>query len=331
MEMFNVHRRDIMNFDNYMDLKKPGFGGPNSAKAFRDNSGKKVNRDPRLAEYQRVVNRDPAFSHPVYDPTYKAMTHDLVYKQEKKKPFTYADPYHTGIPVINVAEGKCAPSFDSFINEGWFSDDSYDHEESEKLRREMEEEEARHQDWKREEREKSWNDYNPLADSDDEFSDWDEYGANPMMGGNETRIACRNEDKAEDILLDMKIDWDGWDEAPVGNGKSFTKDGDIVAYFDDSVRPHQLVILPEAETMSDEEYNRVMATDSEMPEEEEEEEESNLLSGDEDDEVEEYENEEEEEEEDEEKIMSPKKSNDIKDIERLLKSFETEEDEEDEY
>ena len=269
--MFNVHRRDIMDFDNYMDLKKPGFGGPNSAKALRDNSGKKVNKDPRLAEYQRVVSRDPAFSHPVYDPTYKAMTHDLVYKQEKKKPFTYTDPYHTGIPVVNVAEGKCAPSFNSFINE-------------------MQ----------------------------------DEYGANPM-GGNETRIACRNEEKAEDILLDMKVDWDGWDEAPTGTGKSFTKDGDIVAYFDDSVRPHQLVILPEAESMSDEEYGKIMKPDAEMPMDDEEEEVEDTYYKEEEDGSEE----EEEEYEEAPKAMT-KSSKSIDDIERMLKSFETEEDEEEE-
>jgi hypothetical protein len=307
MEMFNVHRRDIMDFDNYMDLKKPGFGGPSSAKAFRDNSGKKVNKDPRLAEYQRVVNRDPAFSHPVYDPTYKAMTHDLVYKQEKKKPFTYADPYHTGIPVIDVTEGKCAPSFNSFISESYFDEEQYfSPEENEKT-----------------EDSQDWNNFLGSEES---------YGANPMMGGNETRVACRNEEKAEDILLDMKIDWDGWDEAPVGGGKSFTKDGDIVAYFDDSVRPHQLVILPEAETMADEEYNKIMQPDAEMPmddEEEEEEdeyykedeEESDLLSGDEDDDRE-Y----------EEAPKAEKKSSDVKDLERILKSFETEEeDEDDEY
>ena len=39
MEMFDAHRRDILNFDNYMDLKKPGFGGPNSAMALRDGKG----------------------------------------------------------------------------------------------------------------------------------------------------------------------------------------------------------------------------------------------------------------------------------------------------
>jgi hypothetical protein len=119
MEMFDTHRRDILNFDNYMDLKKPGFGGPASAMALRDGKGKMVNNKPKLAGFQRTVERDPAFSHPVYDPTYKAMTGDLVYKQEGKKAFTY-DDQRTGIPVVQMdplKEGKAYSSFQIFINE----------------------------------------------------------------------------------------------------------------------------------------------------------------------------------------------------------------------
>lgn len=119
MEMFDTHRRDILNFDNYIDLKKPGFGGPASAMPLRDGKGKIVNDKPKLAGFQRTVERDPAFSHPVYDPTYKAMTGDLVYKQEGKKPFTY-DDQRTGIPVVQMdplKEGKAFSSFQRFINE----------------------------------------------------------------------------------------------------------------------------------------------------------------------------------------------------------------------
>ena len=122
MEMFDVHRRDILNFDNYMDLKKPGFGGPNSAKLYRDAKGNKVNKEPKLAGFQRTVERDPIFAGKHYDSTYKAMTHDLVYKQEKKKPVEYRDPYITAIPVTNIAmkEGKSCPTFSSFVNEMYY-------------------------------------------------------------------------------------------------------------------------------------------------------------------------------------------------------------------
>lgn len=260
--MFNVHRRDIINFDNYMDLKKPGFGGPSSAKLFKDNSGKRVNKDPRLKEYQRVVERDPIFSHPVYNSTYKAMSHDVVYKQEKKKPYTYPDPYKVGIPIVDITEGKCVSSFERFINES-------------------------------------------------------SYGMNPM---GEKRVPCRNEDKAEDILLDMRIDWDGWDEAPVGNGKSFTKDGDIVAYFDDSVRPHELVILPDAELMPEEEYNRVIGSENEEEEKEEEEEiEDTYFKPEKEDDT--YFKPEKE-------FEAPKSAKSVRDIEQMLRDLEDEEDEE---
>ena len=128
MEMFDTHRRDILNFDNYMDLKKPGFGGPASATALRDGKCKLTNTKPRLAGFQRTVERDPAFSHPVYDPTYKAMTNDLVYKQEGKKAFNY-DNTRTGIPVVEIdplKEGKAFLSFQRFINEDekelWYLD-----------------------------------------------------------------------------------------------------------------------------------------------------------------------------------------------------------------
>lgn len=128
MEMFDTHRRDILNFDNYMDLKKPGFGGPSSAMALRDAKGKIVNDKPKLAGFQRTVERDPAFSHPVYDPTYKAMTGDLVYKQEGKKAFKY-DDQRSGIPVVQmnpIKEGKAYSSFQKFINE---SDEDMDETE----------------------------------------------------------------------------------------------------------------------------------------------------------------------------------------------------------
>lgn len=131
MEMFDTHRRDILNFDNYMDLKKPGFGGPASAMPLKDAKGKLNNTKPKLAGFQRTVERDPAFSHPVYDPTYKAMTGDLVYKQEGKKAFKY-DDQRTGIPVVQMdplKEGKAFSSFERFINEA-INDELEDYSEA---------------------------------------------------------------------------------------------------------------------------------------------------------------------------------------------------------
>jgi hypothetical protein len=189
MEMFNTHRRDILNFDNYMDLKKPGFGGPASAIAQRDGKGNKINKDPKLAGYSRVVERDPAFSHPVYDPTYKAMSGDLVYKQEKKKPYTY-DHSVTGIPMVEVGEtneGLAFNSFTRFINEN-----ETDELETELRQYETEDDEFVDTDeyganpYESEEDYNSDEEYN--SEEYDEFEDEGEYGANPF-----------NEEPTEDI------------------------------------------------------------------------------------------------------------------------------------
>ncbi len=196
MEMFDAHRRDILNFDNYMDLKKPGFGGPNSAMALRDGKGNLVDKSPKLDGYRRTVERDPAFSHPVYDPTYKAMSHDLVYKQEKKKPFTYDDT-RTGIPVVEIEpleEGKTYTSFERFINEA----DDYI-EEEEYGEEDPEEPYEYPEDDNEQEREEFDNDFNAQATRSNQttadlrdiearlrefeqtgtFNDDMEYGANP--------------------------------------------------------------------------------------------------------------------------------------------------------
>jgi hypothetical protein len=124
MDIFDVHRRDVYNFDKYMDLKKPGFGGNDSLIYDRDAKGKKTSNSNKLKDYRRVVKRDPMFKNPHYNSTYKAMTHDLVYKQEGEKPFTYRDPYLTGIATVEVGEYEHEetnesklPKFNDFINE----------------------------------------------------------------------------------------------------------------------------------------------------------------------------------------------------------------------
>jgi len=119
MENFNVKRRDIYTFDDFMDLKKPGFGGPASAKPLKDAKGKFVNKERKLEKYQNKVERHPAFSNQVFDPTYKAMGGDLVHKQEdKKNPYDYKDSYDTmGISTVEVKEtneGKCFTDFNEY-------------------------------------------------------------------------------------------------------------------------------------------------------------------------------------------------------------------------
>ena len=197
MEMFNVHRRDVMNLEEYMDLKKPGFGGPNSAKMYRDGRGKKVNTNPKLDGYQRVVDRHPAFGHPVYNSTYKAMSNDLVYKQERKKPYNYPDPYmNMGLPVVNVGkaanEGFSYTSFQKFINE-------------------------------QEQAESDMYGMNPAG----------EKKVVPLRGKTDLEAIA----DAEDKMGEMRLDWDDFFKSKEGDRVDYLdRDGDLIAYIDVSTR-----------------------------------------------------------------------------------------------
>lgn len=129
MEMFDVNRRDVYNFDDYMNLKKLGFGGPKSAQLLKDSKGKRIKSNPKLEGYQRTVKRHEAFNHQVFDPTYKALGGDLVHKQEVgKNPYDYPDLYdRMGIATVDMGKytgrtddhmkNKANESFSNFLNE----------------------------------------------------------------------------------------------------------------------------------------------------------------------------------------------------------------------
>lgn len=114
MDMFDVKRRDNPSMDDHMNLKKPGFGGPSSKEDFEGSKRKS------LKGYQRVIDRNADFEggnfNHNYDPTWKAVTRDLISRTAKKKPFDpmYAKP--TIATVDAVEEGKIL-RFDQFVNE----------------------------------------------------------------------------------------------------------------------------------------------------------------------------------------------------------------------
>ena len=114
MDIFNVKRRDNPSMDNYMDLKKPGFGGPNSKEDF-DKSKRKS-----LEGYQRVVDRNADFEggnfNHNYDPTWKAVTRDLISRTAKKKPFNPMYAKQT-IATVNAVEEGTIKRFEQFVNE----------------------------------------------------------------------------------------------------------------------------------------------------------------------------------------------------------------------
>lgn len=118
MEMFNVKRRDNPSMDNWSDIKKPAFGGPNE-KADFDKSKKN-----KLKEYQRIVERNPDAEggrfNPNYDSAWKGFTSDIIYRTAKKK--SYEPMYSTPtIAVINAIEEGTIIRFEEFINENYMS------------------------------------------------------------------------------------------------------------------------------------------------------------------------------------------------------------------
>lgn len=116
MEMFNVKRRDNPSTDRYMDPKAKPFGGP-SEKVDFDKS-----KRTSLKEYQRIVTRNAdfeggAFNHN-YDPTWKAITRDLIHKQANKKEFNpmYAKPTMATVPAVEEAR---IARFEEYVNENF--------------------------------------------------------------------------------------------------------------------------------------------------------------------------------------------------------------------
>lgn len=103
MDIFDIRRRDVLSFDKFVDISVDSKTYVEAREA-RDEKGNDVREDKeKLKGYQREIERNPNFSHPVYDPTYKAMTHDKVYKQSKdKEPFDYKSwpELDRGYPVV---------------------------------------------------------------------------------------------------------------------------------------------------------------------------------------------------------------------------------------
>lgn len=116
MDMFNAKDRRNPKMDDFMDLKKPSFGGPNSKKDF-DKS-----KPEFLKGYQRRVERNKDFENgaenPNYDTTWKAVTRDTVHRQAGKKPF---DPMYT-TPTFKtsdkIEEGRIL-RYNEFVNENF--------------------------------------------------------------------------------------------------------------------------------------------------------------------------------------------------------------------
>lgn len=123
MEMFNVKRRDNPSMDNWSDIKKPAFGGPNEKADFNKS------KNTKLKEYQRIVERNPDAEggrfNPNYDSAWKGFTSDIIYRTAKKKSYEpmYATPT---IAVINAIEEGNIIRFEEFINEDRSNQEEFD-------------------------------------------------------------------------------------------------------------------------------------------------------------------------------------------------------------
>jgi hypothetical protein len=223
MDMFNTKRRDVYDFDSYMDLKNPGFGGAKSALP-----AVKIGKEEKLNGYRRVVKRDPLFGDH-YDSTYKAMTHDVVYKQEGEDAFDYNHGI-TGIPVVDLedalerseklkkskakmtTEGKAFSKFTRFVNEQEMPDGEYSNAALATGANPYDEEEY-------EEEEEDFGNFGEeptpeqIKELDKLFMD-EEYGANPF-GMKEYDVEPMSWDKIE--ALDTEEEYEEEDEEQMPN------------------------------------------------------------------------------------------------------------------
>lgn len=80
MEMFNVKRRDIISFKNF--LKVPEKAG----EAVMATGGLDKNKKKYLVDFTHEISRDPLFSHPQYDLTYDMLEKSKGAKPKKNEP-----------------------------------------------------------------------------------------------------------------------------------------------------------------------------------------------------------------------------------------------------
>jgi hypothetical protein len=108
MDQFDIRQKDVYNFDNFMDLKKPGFGGPNSAIKFD------AKKEPtQLSGWRRIVKRyAPAENgtfHPNYNGMWKAINKDRINRDAGTK----SEEESKYIDDLN--NGRSLPTFESFV------------------------------------------------------------------------------------------------------------------------------------------------------------------------------------------------------------------------
>jgi len=118
MEIFNLRSNDVYDFDQYMDLSKPSFGGPKQAIEW-DSKKKRKTLEKWTNTVKRYHSSENGTEHPNYDPTWKAFTSDLVHKQAGKKPseIRHAIPT-TGTIELKENKANSMSIKQTLLNEG---------------------------------------------------------------------------------------------------------------------------------------------------------------------------------------------------------------------
>ena len=121
--MFNVKRQDLPDTKRYMDPKAKPFGGPSERVAF-DTSKRKT-----LEGYQRVISRNADFEggkfNTNYDPTWKAITRDIISRSNNKKPFEPVMAKTTIATTPAVVEETKIARFEQFVAENFNADGGF--------------------------------------------------------------------------------------------------------------------------------------------------------------------------------------------------------------
>lgn len=108
MDQFNLRQKDVYNFDDFMDIKKPPFGGHSSGIEF------KAKEEPKqLKKWRRVVTRYAPTENGTYNPNYNGQwaaigkdraSRDAGVKQEDESKY-----------VDDLKHGRSLPTYESFI------------------------------------------------------------------------------------------------------------------------------------------------------------------------------------------------------------------------
>lgn len=108
MDQFNLKQKDVYSFDDFMDIKKPSFGGPKSGIQFN------AKEEPKqLKKWRRVVTRYAPAENGTFNPNYNGQwraigmdraSRDAGIKQEDKSKY-----------IDDLKYGRALPTYESYL------------------------------------------------------------------------------------------------------------------------------------------------------------------------------------------------------------------------